>query len=59
MLVENRTHPRGYEMQSTVSQTLPLVTTGPTFTAPAWALAALMFVILASAFAGAVALAAR
>ena len=46
-------------MQSTVSQTLPLVTTGPTFTAPAWALAALMFVILASAFAGAVALAAR
>ena len=46
-------------MESTLSQTLPLVKTGPTFSTPAWALAALMFVILASAFTGAVALAAR
>jgi hypothetical protein len=46
-------------MQSTLSQTSPLVKTGPTFAAPPWALAALMFVILASAFAGAVSLAAR
>jgi hypothetical protein len=59
MLMENRTLPGDYEMESTLSQALPLVKTGPTFTAPAWALAALMFVLLASAFAGAVALAAR
>ncbi len=46
-------------MESTLAHAHPLVKTGPTLVAPPWALAALMFVLLAGAFVGAVLLAAR